>query len=191
MYDFSLGIDTNYCILQIMNTQSPPILERKPIGEVTRNGGISLVVSQAEKGIATLLYKQNEPVAIMLPCDRKREQLYTNTLILQTLVHVTHDKSSSGAISTFLETFIELGEVAREILRVLVMGDTSAAQDAFIAEVEKLQNNSSQESSTVPPTTTARGDVSEVKSGGLPNGNSPLFRKRGRPKKEVSPPQKR
>ncbi len=171
-----------------MNTKPKNLkFNRKPVGEVTRGGGFSSLVKEAEAGTITVLYKFNEPVAILLPCDRTMEMAYEISAGAGVFVaNAEQNNTPRGLMERFFRSLIEVAGVAK-----MIMGLDSFNADVQLVEKQVLDNvrafvssqkNSSEESGSVPPMTTARADVSEVKHGEVVS-TSPLPRKRGRPRK--------
>lgn len=168
---------------------SPQIISRRSIGDIIQNGGLSKVVRAAEEGLITVIYRQNEPVAILMACDREREQLFVDSTIIKTLAYTARDKSYSGMMYSHLVNMVEVGVSASKLLREMVNMDEAMNAKHIERERQMLEiarKHSVQEVGSVSPMTTNRGTVSTVKQQEESvTTDSSLPRKRGRPRSVI------
>lgn len=99
------------------NSNKKIAFNRKPVGEVTRGGGFSTLVKEAEAGTITVLYKFNEPVAIILPCDRTLEMAYEMSAGAGVFVtNAQNNNTPQGMMERFFRSLIESATLAKMML---------------------------------------------------------------------------
>jgi len=165
------------------------IFNRKAVGEITR-GGFSNLVKEVEAGSVTVLYKFNEPVAIILPCDRTLEAAFQASAGAGAFIaDAENNDTPQGLMLAFFRSLIESAAIAKVILGI----DSANAVEQEVLEVvtEWLKTKNSSQDKALSSHDNLSGDVSEVKQEGLADTSSSLSRKRGQAKKETSSPQKR
>jgi antitoxin (DNA-binding transcriptional repressor) of toxin-antitoxin stability system len=162
---------------------------RKAVGEITRGGGFSSLVKEVESGSITVLYKFNEPVAIILPCDRIMETAYQMSAGTGAFIaDAENNDTPEGLKIAFIRSLIESAAFAK-----LIIGIDSAnaiEQEVLKAGSEWLKKNSAQDTA-LSRNDNRSGAVSQVKLEEPLDDGSSLSRKRGRPKKQTSSAPKR
>jgi len=158
---------------------------RRTVGDVTR-GGFSALVSDAEAGITTVLYKWNEPVAVMMPCNRAMEAGIEMSAGAAAFAATAKSSGVSGAvIDVFLRSLIESAAVAKMILGVDSNDAGQILEQKIIEAYSSLIRTNSAEGTALSRHDNRSAVVSEVKEEGLDSSPS-LSRKRS--KKRPSSP---
>jgi hypothetical protein len=157
-----------------MNTES--------IGKITNHGGFSRLVRDVEQsGRPTIITRGTTTVAVLLPCPDGAESFVNDWAgAFQTFKRLSESGRTDEGFE-FLLNLAMIGENAKSLLKTTFNIELPAADIRVGSQL--FLNYSSEEGGSVPPMTTARADVSEVKSGGVIF-TPPLLRKRGRPRKK-------
>jgi antitoxin (DNA-binding transcriptional repressor) of toxin-antitoxin stability system len=163
---------------------------RKAVGEITRGSGFSNLIKEVQSGSVTVLYKFNEPVAIILPCDRALEQAYTASVGAGAFVaNAQENNTPNGLMNGFFRSLIETAAIAKLIVGMSSDSEIEAIEKEVLNVYRSALKKSSVQDKALSSHDTLSGAVPKVKQEGLPvDGNSSVSRKRGRPRKTgVSP----
>lgn len=188
-------------------------MKTQAIGEISRGGGFTRFIRDIQDSQEpAIIMRNNEAVAVTFPIQTN---LIKFVEAFQSFLSIIRNQIQSGMsddFELFLMTQLLTGSQAKSLLSRVLTDKELLEIETMVSDftrpivegillnpngrlrlprvVDALQN-SSEESGSVPPMTTARADVSTVKQEELPLGDSSLPRKRGRPRKELSPSQKR
>jgi hypothetical protein len=154
-------------------------VSRRAVGEISKTGWSSFVKEVEEKGEVIVLYRFNEPVAVMMPCDSSFEAVLQVSAGATIFANSMQEQGTPEVLMrTFLRSIVECAATAKVMLGEEV---TNEVEKNVISLLSK--NSQKGETSSAGEQLVAPSDEEE----GMPVVSPNLFNETSSPKRKTPP----